>query len=187
MLEKFQEILGYSDKIVYKTSNKKSIILFMKILLTVILLTVLINRFLIFKVNVPTASMVPTLNVNDKLLAGRVHNLDTLKFGDIVVFYSEELDEYMVKRLIGLPGDFILIDKGTLYVNREYKRESYVQYGDDYSGAFKVPEGEYFFLGDNRPVSLDSRLWEETFIKEENIIGIVKFKMYPLKDIGSIK
>ncbi|MEG1483561.1 signal peptidase I [Clostridium sp.] len=187
MLEKFQDILGYSDKVVYNKSNKNTTILFIKILIIAIVLTILINKFLIFKVNVPTASMVPTLNVNDILLVGRVPNLNTLKFGDIVVFYSDEFDGYMVKRLIGLPGDSITMNKGILYVNGEYKTESYIQYEDDYTGSFQVPEEKYFFLGDNRIVSLDSRLWNKTFIDEEDIMGVVKFKIYPFKDIGSIK
>lgn len=187
MLEKFQEILGYSSKRVYKESNTNTIKLFIKILLTAIVLTLLINKFLIFKANVPSSSMVPTLNVDDKLLGTRVSNLDSLQIGDIVVFYSHEFQEYMVKRLIGLPGDSIKLDNGTLYVNGEYKRESYIQYTDNYNGEFKVPDGKYFFLGDNRPISLDSRLWNQSYIDGHDIIGIVKFRIYPFKGIGSIK
>lgn len=187
MLEKFQEILGYSNKKVYRKSSEKITVLFIKIIITSIVLTLLINKFLIFKANVPTPSMVPTLNVNDKLLVSRLYNLDSMEFGDIVVFYSKESNEYMVKRLIGLPGDKIEIDNGTLYVNGQYKRESYIQYTDKYTGNFEVPKDKYFFLGDNRPVSFDSRIWENTYIDEEDIIGIVKFRIYPFKDIGSIK
>ena len=66
-----------------------------------IILAVLINRFLIFKVKIPSESMVPTLNVGDRLFVTRVYNPEKLKRGDIVVFYSEEKDEDMIKRLIG--------------------------------------------------------------------------------------
>lgn len=187
MLEKFQEILGYSNKMVYKKSDKNIIILSIKIILTAIVVTLLINNFLIFKANVTTESMVPALNVNDKLLVTRVHDLDALQFGDIVVFYSKEFKQYMVKRLIGLPDDSIKMNKGILHVNGEYKIESYIQYLDDYTGDFKIPEGKYFFLGDNRNISLDSRLWNETYINGQDIIGIVRFRIYPFKDIGSIK
>lgn len=187
MLEKFQELLGYSDKIVCKESKKNIVLLFIKVISITIVLTLLINKFLIMRVNVTSPSMVPTLNADDKLLATRVYNLDELELGDIVVFYSSEFDEYMVKRLLGLPGDNISINKGTLYVNGKHVIEPYVKYEDDYTGEFKVPKDEYFFLGDNRAISLDSRLWNKTYISGEDIIGIVKLKIYPFKDIGNIK
>lgn len=187
MLEKFLKILGYSNEKLNNETKKGSTIIFIKIILIAIVFTLLINKFLIFKANVPTPSMVPTLNINDKLLVTRVYNLDTLQFGDIVVFYSKEFNEYMVKRLIGLPGDSISMDKGILYVNGQYKKEPYIQQVDDYTGKFEVGNGEYFFLGDNRPISLDSRLWHKTCINGQDIIGIVRFRIYPFKNIGSIK
>ncbi|MBU3136885.1 signal peptidase I [Clostridium gasigenes] len=187
MLEKFQQILGYDNKKLNNKLKKNNIILFIKIILIAVVFTLLINKFFIFKANVPTASMAPNININDKLLVTRVYNLDTLQFGDIVVFYSKEFNEYMVKRLIGLPGDFISMDEGSLYVNGEYKRESYIQNVDDYTGKFKVPDEEYFFLGDNRLISLDSRLWDKTCVNGQDIIGIVRFRIYPFKNIGSIK
>ena len=83
-----------------------------------VILAILINRFLIFKVKIPSESMVPTLNVGDRLFVTRVYNPENLKRGDIVVFYSEEKNEDMIKRLIGLPGDKIVIKDGTVIVNK---------------------------------------------------------------------
>ena len=84
-----------------------------------LVLALLIKQFLIFKVYIPSGSMIPTLNEGDQLFVTRVYNLDNLKRGDILVFDSDELDDVLIKRLIGLPGDKIKIVSGTVYVNGE--------------------------------------------------------------------
>ena len=152
-----------------------------------VILAILINRFLIFKVKIPSESMVPTLNVGDRLFVTRVYNPENLKRGDIVVFYSEEKNEDMIKRLIGLPGDKIVIKDGTVIVNNETLKENYIGTADNYNGEFIVPEGKYFFLGDNRYWSLDSRYWEDTYIDGSEIKGKAQIKVYPWKDFGKIE
>ncbi|NRW21330.1 signal peptidase I [Clostridium beijerinckii] len=72
----------------------------------------LLRQFVFFNVYVPTGSMIPTINLNDKILVTRIHNFDNLKRGNVIVFYSDELKETLVKRLIGLPGDKIDIKMG---------------------------------------------------------------------------
>ncbi|MGL5085222.1 MAG: signal peptidase I [Clostridium sp.] len=187
MLNNGQKGYGNKNKTKHKESKRNTIIIFIKIFVISLVLTLLVNKYLFLKVNVPTESMEPTLNVGDKLLVTNIFNLDNLQFGDIVVFYSKELNEYMVKRLIGLPGDSVSMDKGKLFVNGQYKKEEYIKFNDDYSGEFKVEDEKYFFLGDNRAISLDSRLWNESYINGQDIIGVVRFRLYPFKDIGSIK
>lgn len=91
-----------------------------------VILAFLINRFLIFKVKIPSESMVPTLNVGDRLFVSRVYNPEKLKRGEIVVFHSEEKDEDMIKRLIGLPGDKVIIKDGVVSVNGETLQENYI-------------------------------------------------------------
>ena len=81
-------------------------------ILIALVLAFLINKFLIFKVKIPSESMVPTLNVGDRLFVTRIHNPEKLKRGDIVVFHSDEKNEDMIKRLIGLPGDKVVIKDG---------------------------------------------------------------------------
>lgn len=152
-----------------------------------IILAFLINKFLIFKVKIPSESMVPTLNVGDRLFVTRIYNLENLKRGDILVFHSEEKNEDMIKRLIGLPGDIIVISDGIVTVNGETLDEDYIGTADNYSGEFTVPEGKYFFLGDNRYWSLDSRYWEEPYIDGSEIKGKAQIKVYPWKDFGKIK
>ena len=152
-----------------------------------VILAILINKFLIFKVKIPSESMVPTLNVGDRLFVTRVYNPENLKRGDIVVFHSEEKNEDMIKRLIGLPGDNIVINDGTVTVNGETLEENYIGTADNYSGEFTVPEGKYFFLGDKRYWSLDSRYWEDPYIDGSEIKGKAQIKVYPWKDFGKIE
>ncbi|MDU5414408.1 MAG: signal peptidase I, partial [Clostridium perfringens] len=99
------------------------------IIFTAIVLTLLINKFLLFKIVVPTPSMAPTIEPGDQLFATRIHNLSKMERGDMIVFYSKEFDERMIKRLIGLPGDKVEIkEDGIVYVNNEKLDEPYIKY-----------------------------------------------------------
>jgi signal peptidase I len=94
--------------------------------------------------------------------------------GDVVVFRSPLQGNFVVKRLIGLPGDLVRVDAGRVSVNGTILDEPYVKFGDDYSyppdGTPRhVPDNAYFVLGDNRPVSADSHLgWE---VPAEDLVG----------------
>ena len=156
-------------------------------ILIALVLAFLINKFLIFKVKIPYESMVPTLNVGDRLFVTRIYNPEKLKRGDIVVFHSDEKNEDMIKRLIGLPGDKVVIKDGIVTVNGETLKENYIGTADNYSGEFEVPEGKYFFLGDNRYWSLDSRYWENPYIDGSKIKGKAQIKVYPWSEFGKIK
>ena len=110
-----------------------------------------------------------------------------MKRGDIVVFNFKPKDEVFIKRLIGLPGDNITIKAGVVYVNGEKLEEDYVKNPEVTDGVYNVPEGKYFFLGDNRAISDDARKWQNeygiTYIDEEDIQGKAIIKVWPLKDI----
>lgn len=170
-------------------SNEKSGILYDWIIpiVTAVILATLINKFIVFKVKIPSESMVPTLNVGDRLFVTRVYNRDKLERGDIVVFYSREEDESMIKRLIGLPGDEVVITDGVVTVNGETLVEDYIGTPDNFNGTYYVPEGKYFFLGDNRLRSKDSRYWINSYIDGKDIKGKAVLKVYPFSDIGFIE
>lgn len=155
-------------------------------ILGALILVFLLRQFVFFNVYVPTGSMIPTINIDDKVLVTRIHNYNNLKRGDIIVFNSDELKETLVKRLIGLPGDKIEIKDGIVFVNGEKLEENYVKNKDDYSGTFEVPQGKYFFMGDNRPISDDARYWENHYIDSSKIQGKAQFIFYPFKDFGKL-
>lgn len=152
-----------------------------------VVLALLITKFIVFKVYIPSESMVPTLNVGDRLFVTRVYNEEKFERGDILVFESDELEEKLIKRLIGLPGDKILIENGEVYVNGEKLIEDYIGNADRFNGEYEVPEGKYFFLGDNRLWSKDSRYWINPYIGGKDIIGKAQFKVYPFSEIGKIE
>ncbi len=156
-------------------------------ILAAVAIAFLINKFVFFNVYVPTGSMIPTINENDKILVTRVYNTDNIKRGDIIVFYSDELEETLIKRTIGLPGDHIEIENGVLSVNGQVLQEDYVKNNDEFCGTFDVPEDKFFFLGDNRAHSNDARLWENSYIDKSQIKGKAQFKFYPFSDMGMLK
>jgi signal peptidase I len=150
---------------------------------------------------IPSSSMEPTLHCARPSLGCRAHFADRvlacricLDFtspsrGQIVVFNTppeaaEKCGEggTFVKRLIGLPGDTVTERKGTVLVNGTPLDEPYVEHRDTESGTWHVPEGDYFFMGDNRAASCDSRLWGP--VPRRDLIGTVFFTYWPPNRIG---
>ena len=157
-------------------------------ILGAIILAQLINKFLLFKVSIPTESMVPTVEKGDQLFVTKVYDPKSIKRGDIVVFKSEEFPDLLLKRVIGLPGDKIEINnEGKVYINGTEYKEDYVKNPSDKEASFKVPDGKYVMLGDNRARSNDARYWNNPYIDGSSIEGIARVRVYPLNRIGSIK
>ena len=113
-----------------------------------------------------------------------VFNYLNIERGNILVFYSDELKETLIKRVIGLPGDHIVIHDGIININGNDIKENYVKNNMEYSGIFDVPENEFFFLGDNRSNSRDSRLWTDPYINKNHIKGKAIFRFYPFDSMG---
>lgn len=172
----------------YTLKIKKIILDFLVPIVIAIILAILVNKFLFFKIIVPTASMYPTIKDNDQIIVTKVYNKNNLKRGDIIVFESKELKMPLIKRLIGLPGDTVEITNERLvYVNGNKLNEPYVICNGGKSGVYKVPAGHYFFLGDNRINSLDSRYWNSPYIDESYIEGKGQLIVYPFSRFGILK
>lgn len=153
--------------------------------LIAVILALLINKFLFFTVSIPSESMVPTIKVNDRIVVTKVYDRAKLKRGDIVVFYSKELDDVLIKRLIGLPGDKVEVKEGgQVYVNGEKIDEPYVVYPDNLEKSFTVGEDKYLFFGDNRAISNDARRWENPYIDGKDIKGKARFLIFPFRRAG---
>lgn len=148
----------------------------------------LINKFLFFKIIVPSASMLPTIKVNDNIFVSRIYNFNSIKRGDILVFYSNELHLTLIKRVIGLPSDKVEIKSdGVVLINRLSIKETYVKNFGGKTGSFNVPDGKYFFLGDNRSNSIDARYWKNSYISSNDIKGIATVIVFPFNQISLLK
>lgn len=157
-------------------------------LIIAIILSFLLQNFVAQAVTIPSNSMVPTLNINDKLIINKMAKAKELEHGDIVVFFSPIGDERYIKRLMGVGGDIVEVTGGYLYRNEEKIEEPYLAEPIDYEyGPVMVPESTYFFLGDHRNISYDSHMWADPFIEEEKIIGKAVFRYYPFSEMERFK
>lgn len=154
----------------------------LKSILIAIVVALAINNGLVVNATVPTSSMETTIMVGDRVIANRLAYLNEEPArGDIVVFIQDEDNgKPYVKRLIGLPGDTVEIINGKVYIDGTKLEEPYADEEDIRSfGPYEVPAEHYFFLGDNRSVSKDARLWNNPYIEKEKILGKVIFRLFP--------
>lgn len=152
------------------------------------ILAVLINKFFIFKVEIPSRSMVPTVNVGDQIFVKRVYDTSKLERGNIVVFKKDGEKTLLFKRIIGLPGENVEIkNDGAVFVNGKQIDEPYVKYPDSLTGVFTVPMDSFFMMGDNRAESSDSRMWKDPYIPAENIEAQAGLRVYPFNNMGILK
>lgn len=153
-----------------------------------LVISLLVNTYVAQAVKVPTNSMDPTIEVNDRIIIEKLF-INDLQHGDIVAFWPplpNNKDRY-IKRLIGLPGDTIEIKDGSLYRNGEKVDEPYLKAPIQYSfPKVTVPEGKYFFLGDNRNVSYDSHSWPTPFVDKDALIGKAWIRVFPFNHFGSL-
>ena len=170
-----------------KRKLKAEIIDWVKTIFFYCVIPVAIFECFFFVANVPTGSMETTVPTGSQVITTRCFNKDNVERGDVVVFYSEELDMVLLKRCIGLPGDTVEFDgEGNTYINGEYYDEPYVSSYYDFEGSFEVPEGCYFFCGDNRRSSFDARFWDDPYIEKENVKGIARFIVFPFGSFGLV-
>lgn len=139
----------------------------------------LISHFVVQSVRVVGLSMAPTLSNSQICLLNRwVLHFRAPRAREVVVIRDPTDDGLSVKRIVAVPGDSVLVKKGTLFVNGKEVQEPYLPSGTPTFArprvseqAFNCHTGEYFVLGDNRNVSLDSRAYGP--IPRENILGLV--------------
>ena len=156
-----------------------------------ILALLLIVKFIFFIAIVPSGSMEPTIQERSALFTLRVHDLEKLERGDVIVFEAETPElagTTLIKRLIGLPGDHVEIDEnGAMTINGEVQSEDYVVYQYAIPSVFDVPEGHYLFMGDNRANSLDSRYWSDPYVSAESIQGRAVLTLFPFSHYGKLR
>lgn len=155
----------------------------------IIVLVVLLRTFIITPVIVSGDSMKPNFHDGELLLVRKIgYNSSSIKRFDVVVVKNNE--EEIIKRIIGLPGEHISYKNNKLYVNDELINETYdFRDTEDFNleeicTCSNIPEGKYLVLGDNRPVSKDSRTIG--LIDEKDIVGKAVFRIWPISKFGGI-
>lgn len=159
-----------------------------------LILAILIRIFIAEPRYIPSDSMIPTLHTGDRLVVEKVsYHFHPPHTGDIVVFEPPEQlqslgyrkDQVFIKRIIGKPGDLVRVNNSKVYINDRPLSEDYIAEPPDYQlVSVKVPEAEFFVMGDNRNDSNDSHIWG--FLPKQNIIGRAIFRFWPFDRIGSV-
>lgn len=156
-------------------------------LITVSAVAVLIATLWLPIYRIYGTSMAPTLA--DGNIVACVKGSE-FKKGDICAFYLN--NKVLIKRIIAMSGDTVNISEdGTVFVNDIAISEPYIEeksFGDtDLEFPYKVPDGRYFVLGDSRSVSSDSRNSNIGCIAQEEIVGKIVFRVWPLSDFGTVE
>ncbi|WP_088891076.1 signal peptidase I [Leptolyngbya ohadii] len=141
---------------------------------------------------IPSDSMVPTLEIGDRLVVEKVaYRFRLPQRGDIVVFdpppqlqqFGYAPDKAFIKRVIGTPGDVVQVTQGEVLINGQPLDEPYIAEPPGYEmRSVQVPAEQYFVMGDNRNNSNDSHVWG--FLPRQNIIGRAVFCFYPFDRVG---
>ena len=158
-----------------------------------LILALLIRAFIVQAFWIPSGSMLPTLQVGDRVLVAKFWNWFVVPSrGSIYVFrYPEDRNRDFIKRIVAIPGDTVDIRNGVVFINGYPVDEPYVLYRDNYTMRpsrvyptvpFTVPPDKFFTLGDNRPNSQDGRFWG--FVHARDIHGPAFFRYWPLGRIG---
>ena len=161
--------------------NKKKIIQEVCSYVGIILLVIFIKIFIVSPIRVNGDSMYNTLVDQDIMILNEmIYNFTDIKRYDIVVV--DKNDEYLIKRVIGLPGETVKCEGGNIYINGHKIADKYAYSETADFLEVVIDEDEYFVLGDNRSDSLDSRAFG-TF-KEKDIKGKANFTIYPFSRFG---
>ena len=183
------------------TSDKlKSIVKDLKNFLIWVVVALIIRWQVIEPRWIPSGSMLPTLQIKDKILVEKIStrinlekNLSKLKDKIIIFNPPEKLidagyksDIALIKRVIGIPGDKVEVRGGKLYVNDIEQQKYPTDFGINYTfDPIIVPECSLWVMGDNRNNSLDSHVWGA--LPYEKIIGTALIRYWPLVQFGPIK
>lgn len=185
------------EKVEKTTSKLREFLDFIKTLFIILIVAIIIRATIVEAFKIPSASMVPTLQIGDHIFVWKlsyglripfvqkmIYRFDQPERGDVVVFTrpddpatkENEPDTNIIKRVIGLPGETVEVKGTTVYINNKPIVEPYARWkeGGLIEGEFGpqvVPAGKIFLMGDNRDYSKDSRFWNDHYLPLENIKG----------------
>ena len=171
-----------------EVSGTRNLIEWVVIIVGALLVAFVVKTFLVQAFYIPSGSMLPTLQEQDRVLVNKLsYDLHGVERGDIIVFKGPEQAQgevkNLIKRVIGLPGETVEAHDGFIFVDGKQIKESYL--GPDVTTGplepIKVPPNHYWVMGDNRPNSKDSRYFGA--IDEDLIIGKAFIRVWPITSI----
>lgn len=167
----------------------KEVYSWIKLIAFALIIAFICRQFIFTPTTVQGESMEPTFQDENRVILSKISDIQHF---DMIVFNAPDSNERYVKRVIGLPGDRIEVKDDVLYINGKVYEEPYLEkskeenlldtFTNDFTLDSTVPENSLFVMGDNRLVSKDSRIFG--CIPDDSVIGEVKFRFYPLKEIG---
>ncbi|MBQ7050576.1 MAG: signal peptidase I [Firmicutes bacterium] len=171
----------------YKSRYKSVLRSTIYTLITVAAVAVLVATLWLPVLQIFGSSMTPTLSDGEIVFSVKTTDMEQ---GDIVAFYYN--NRILVKRVIAQQGDWVNIDEeGNVYVNGELLDEPYLTekaLGDcNIELPYQVPDGRIFVIGDHRATSVDSRNTAVGCVAQEQIVGKIIFRVWPLKDFGKVE
>jgi len=187
----------YQGRHMRKRSLFRDVMEFAIIILTAVIITMLLRTFVIDNYEIPTGSMKPTIEINDRIFAEKLsYRFAAPTPGDIVTFNDPiKVERVLIKRCIAVGGQTINIVNGKVIVDGVTLDEPYTHGkqtlplgthdGLEITYPYLIPEGMVWVMGDNRTDSLDSRFFGP--IPEDELIGKALFRFFPLDRFGLIK
>ena len=161
--------------------EKKAVFKEIAFYIIIIVVVVIIKLFIFSPIRVKGSSMNPTLHSQDIMILDEIsYRFGKIKRFDIVVIKYD--NEYLIKRVIGLPGEEVSYQNNQLYINGKKVKEPFKHKKTEDFTSVKVAQNEYFVLGDNRTNSIDSRVLGS--FKRKNIKGKTHLTIYPFSRFG---
>lgn len=172
--------------------RKKTDLLFeiLKILLLAVLISFFVSSFIFSSAYVDGQSMSDTIHNGDRVLVVKWGNAaSNLERGDIVVFHAPDENKDYIKRIVGMPNEYVEIENGLVYINGRRLEENYINTaytGTDRDKSWYVPANSFFVLGDNRKkgASRDSRVFGP--VSADQMVGRVTLRYFPFSRYGRI-
>ncbi len=175
------------DRVLYKQRYRSVLKSTVYTLITVAAIAILVATLWLPVLQIYGSSMSPILHDGDIVVTVKTSDFE---HGDVVSFYYN--NKILVKRVIAVSGEWVNIDiEGNVYVNGTLLEEPYLEskaFGDcNIELPYQVPDGKVFVIGDNRATSVDSRNTAVGCVSQEQIVGKIMFRVWPLNSFGELE